>query len=337
MVFLLPVADATPRAVLPMPASVPLPRWGFVGQRTWLHSYCFLGTPLVHPEADLDAVWTQVLDGLRWVRGGPWLELPVMVQDGPVAVSLHRVCARRPALHRPVGERGFVRRRPEPTYAAEWISAKNRGNLARKRRNLERQCGAPVLTTERAATDPEGALDQFLHLEAAGWKGRTGTALLSRPGDTRFFREMAAGFAADDRLLVFTLEAGHRVLAQSIVLVAGSGLFGFKRAYDEAVARSSPGTLLDLDLLEWFHRAEEFTSLDTSSEPSAADRDVYGDRLALSASVVGLGRSARHVPGLFRNVDVARAHLRGPRATARRTIDTLRTAVHRGTRSGGGP
>jgi CelD/BcsL family acetyltransferase involved in cellulose biosynthesis len=191
--------------------------------------------------------------------------------------------------------------------------------------------------TERAGTDLEGSLDQFLHLEAAGWKGRTGTALLRRPGDTRFFREMAAGFAADGRLLVFNLEAGHRVLAQSVVLTAGSGLFGFKRAYDEAMARSSPGTLLDLDLLEWFHRAEAFTSIDTSSEPSVADRDLYGDRLALSVSVVGLGGSARHVPGLFHHVDVARARLRGTRATARATIDTLRTAVRRGARSGSGP
>ncbi|GAA4915179.1 CelD/BcsL family acetyltransferase involved in cellulose biosynthesis [Actinomycetospora succinea] len=326
-VFLLPVADATPHAMAPVPRPVPLRRAGVVGcvgLRTWLHPYCFLGTPLVDPDVDVDRLWDTVLGALPALRPTPWLDLPKIPADGPVGRSLRRAVATRPTRCTSLGDRSFARRRPQPTYLAEWMSSKGRSELNRKRRVLQRGLGADVATVEQGREDPAGAVARFLELEAAGWKGRAGTAMAVRPGHGRFLQEMADGFAADGRLLGFALEAGPRVLARSIAITAGGGVFGFKRAFDEEFARSSPGTLLDVDLLDWFHGQPDLQWIDTSSDPSRADTDIYGDHMELATTVVGLGRTARHVPALFAAVDAARERLRRHRPAVRRRIDLVR-------------
>ena len=170
-------------------------------------------------------------------------------------------------------------------------------------------------------------MTRFLELEAAGWKGRSGSAMAARPGHAQFLRELADGFGADGRLLALELEAGPRLLAQSLAITAGDGVFGFKRAFDEDLSRSSPGTLLDVDLLDWFHEREEFAWIDTSSEPVSADRDIYGDRLELGTTVVGLGRAGRAVPALFGAVDAGRDHYRRLRPAVDRRVEQVRERV----------
>ena len=153
-VFLLPVADAAPRTLSRVPRRVPLRRLGVAGLHTWMHSYCFLGTPLVDPDVDLDRLWEAVLTRLPASRRAPWLELPGIPVEGPIGASLHRVSAFRPARYTSQGSRSFVRRRPEPTYLSEWMSSKNRSNLGRKRRALQRELGVELVTGERGTTDP---------------------------------------------------------------------------------------------------------------------------------------------------------------------------------------
>jgi CelD/BcsL family acetyltransferase involved in cellulose biosynthesis len=334
MLFLLPVVDATPRELVPIPVGTPLRRLRAAGLRTWVHRYCFLATPLVDPEADPDAVWTEVLDGLGAVRPAPWLELPLLAADGPVGAALRRVCADRPARHISLGERGFVRRRPENTYLRQWVTSKNRANLARRRRHLQRDLGGDVATVQRGHGRRD--VEQFLRLESAGWKGRHGTALLCREGDASFVREMASEFSADGRFVLLSLEAGGRTVAQTTAIIAGAGLFGFKRAYDEGLAPSSPGTLLDVDLLDWFHRRHDLEWIDTSAEPRVADRGLYGDRLELGTTVVGLGRGGRRVPAMFGAVDTVRDLRRRARRRIAGRVEALRSRVRRAN-SGGAP
>jgi hypothetical protein len=64
------------------------------------------------------------------------------------------------------------------TYATEWIARRHLANLARRRRHLSRMLGTEVGTVDRTTAELGEAIEQFLHLEARGWKGRTGTALL---------------------------------------------------------------------------------------------------------------------------------------------------------------
>jgi CelD/BcsL family acetyltransferase involved in cellulose biosynthesis len=276
------VAESGDALVFLMPVAGGIQLRGMLisGLRSWMHDYCFLGTPLLSAHEDLDRIWMAILDELRRNRPAPWLTMQLVSTDGPVAAALHRAAAqaglgvrRSPDLCR-----GFVRRRPELTYALEWISRKHRANYARRRRNLGRELGIEISTVERVAAEPDKAIEQFLHLEARGWKGRTQTAILCRPGHDRFFREMSRSFADQGRLMFLSLQAGTRVLAQNTALIGGRGLFGFKKAYDETLARWSPGTLLDFDVLKWFHEMRQLAWLDTCS--SAGDEGgtkMFGD------------------------------------------------------------
>jgi hypothetical protein len=218
-------------------------------------------------------------------------------------------------LQSPVSWRAFVHRRPEPTYTTEWLARKHRANFARRRRELGRRLGAELRVVDRAASDPHAAIEEFLQLEASGWKGRSGTALLRRPGHARFFRETCRAFASQGRLMLLSLQAGSRVVAQSTALVGGDGLFGFKKTYDERLARWSPGTLLDLEVLAWFHQRTDLAWLDTcSSVDNQGASQVFRDRRPIGAMLLPTSRlgsaAATLLPVAFR----AHAYLRATRA-----------------------
>jgi CelD/BcsL family acetyltransferase involved in cellulose biosynthesis len=276
-----------------MPVSRGTGRWRVRagGLWAWTHDYCFLGTPLLAADGDPDRVWAAVIGHLR--RGSPasLLVVPIHPTQGPVAQALHRtgLGAGFTIRRGPAAQRGFVLRRPQPSYAREWISRKHLADMARRRRQLGRKMGTEVATVDRAAAGLDGAIEQFLTLEAKGWKGRGGTALSCRPGHDQFFREMSRGFADRGRLMFLSLEAGTRVLAQNTALVGGEGLFGFKRAYDENFARWSPGSQLDLDVLDWFHQQAPLAWLDTCSSPDAeTGATTFGDRRAMCTLAIPL-------------------------------------------------
>jgi len=305
------------RFLLPVSGSSGLRRLPITGLRPWMHDYCFLGTPLLAAHGDPDRVWAAVTEHLRRHSPAPVLVIPLHPAQGPVAAALHRtgLGAGLGIRRSPAVSRGFVARRPEPTYAREWMSRKHLANMARRRRHLAKTLGTEVVTVERASDGFDKAVEQFLELESKGWKGRSRTALSCRPGHDRFFREMTRGFAEQGRLMFLSMEAGSQVVAQNTALVAGEGLFGFKRAYDEEFSRWSPGSLLDLDVLDWFHRSAPLAWLDTCSAPEdGTGSRAFGDRRPLCTLAVPLsplgGAAAAMVPAGAR----ARRYVRATRA-----------------------
>ncbi len=278
--FLMPVLGGTAR--WRVPAAV---------LRAWMHDYCFLGTPLLAADGDPDLVWAAVLGHLRRGSRTSLLVVPFHAAYGPVAAALQRAGLESGIGIRrgPAAQRGFVLRRPQPSYAREWMSQKHLANMARRRRQLRCTVGAEVAAVDRAAVGLEGAIEQFLTLEAKGWKGRNRTALSCRSGDVKFFREMSHAFADRGRLMFLSLEAGSRVLAQNTALVGAGGLFGFKRAYDEDFARWSPGSLLDLDVLDWFHRQASLDWLDTcTAADNGTGATLFGDRRGICTMTIPL-------------------------------------------------
>jgi CelD/BcsL family acetyltransferase involved in cellulose biosynthesis len=305
LVFLLPVSDGHRFRGI-----------GLLLLKAWVHDYCYLGTPLLSAHDDPVQIWTAVTGTLRRVRPAPLLVIQFHTDDGPVAAALRQADARAGLGVRrsPVTQRGFVHRRAAPTYASEWVARKHLANLARRRRQLGRTLGCPVETVDRAATGLDAAVEEFLQLEASGWKRRTGTALQCRPGHDQFFRELSRGFAEQGRLMLLSLQGGTQVLAQSTALLAGPGLFGFKKAYDQAFARWSPGTLLDLDVLTWFHDTPQLRWLDTCAFGDApAGGSLFGDRRAICTLLLPLSPAGTAAAALLAASLRARTQLRSRR------------------------
>jgi CelD/BcsL family acetyltransferase involved in cellulose biosynthesis len=205
--------------------------------------------PLVGAEDPVRA-WHALLTGLRRSRGPGLLELANLPGDGPLAESLTEAIAR---LGMAVRERerddracAFAHRLSEKEtqslLSAEHSSAGTTKKRARHVRQLEAEVGP--LTVTALGADPS-AIDRFLHLEAAGWKGdasQAGRALLLT-GHDAWFRAVTAAFRADDRLVATALTAGENLLYLGIGLRAGAGVFSTLDAYDERYALYSAGAI----------------------------------------------------------------------------------------------
>ena len=260
---------------------------------TWRHAYRYLGTPLVHADA-LEEAATALLAGLC-SRRHPWLVLDQVYLDGPVSDALRRAARARRATwqEHEVWERPAVRARAEDTYLQGTLSARSAKALRRHRRNLERDLG-PVRTRDHAGEDLAAEVEGFLALEAAGWKGRAGTALACHPAHAEFFRQACRGLAAAGRLELWRLDAGDVTAARQCHVVSGDTVFHFKTTYDEQLARYSPGVQLELDVLRAFHDDPALAALDpcTDPEPGTSSR-LYPDSRRLGTVLLGLTPAGR--------------------------------------------
>jgi CelD/BcsL family acetyltransferase involved in cellulose biosynthesis len=312
-VQLLVVRDATGwAAVAPVRRQaawrlVPLPTLA-----VWQHDYSFLGTPLVAHDRVAQAAGALVDTAL--VARGVGLVALDTVADGPVA----RAVADRMAEHRlePVVYRAYQRaglhRRDEPTYLDETRSPHHRREGRRLQRKLERELGAALIVEDRAG-DP-AAVEDFLELEAAGWKGAAGTAFIRRPGHAEFFRELCDRFAAQGRLQLLASSAGGRIVAMKVNVRSGGGLFCFKIAHDETLGRYSPGVQLEVETVSRFHGDRELAFMDSCAAPgNAMINRLWPDRRAITSTVLptsgALGWAARRHTPLAATLD-ARIRLR---------------------------
>lgn len=234
------------------------------GTAAWAHIYCFLGTPLVRADA-LAAFAPALLAATVAARESSFLGLPLLATSDPVAGALAAAAAesglRRVCLR--TYDRAFLRRREEPKqYVA--LRPKHRREFRRLGDRLCERLEAPLEVRDEA--DSDAAIDDFLRLEASGWKGRHGTAFASLDGHARFFRKLCHGFRELGRLQLLVLRADGRPLAAKCNLRGGEGLFCFKIAFDEQLARFSPGIQLELRNIDHFHDDHQLQWMDSCAE-----------------------------------------------------------------------
>ena len=109
--------------------------------------------------------------------------------------------------------------------------------------------GAVAIRREDGRGELDGALGEFLALEAAGWKGARGTAIAADPARARFYTRVARDAAARGALAMRTLTLDGRAVAVHLGLVHGGVFHLPKTAYDEALGNVSPGQLLQREVL----------------------------------------------------------------------------------------
>jgi CelD/BcsL family acetyltransferase involved in cellulose biosynthesis len=268
------------RACLPVErrrfGRLPLPC--LVGAR---HVYAFLGTPLVAAE-EIDATAEALLRAGLAARCAvlvlPWIDVA-----GPVHAAFSRVLSRAgTGVLRARGfQRAALRRAVDDDYIDRAKSHKHVRELARLRRTLERAAGGPAACVDRSA-DPT-APREFLALEAAGWKGRNGTAMACDPAHAEWFERACASMLATGRLQMLALECNGSTIAMNCNFLAGEGAFCFKIAHDERYARHSPGVLLVVDTVHHFHDQGRLAWMDSCADPAnAMINGLWPDRRRLA-------------------------------------------------------
>lgn len=168
------------------------------------------------------------------------------------------------------------------------IGAKKLKELRRQRHRLE-DAGPVTFQTASTPSRIGPALEAFLALEAKGWKGKRGTAMIRRAGDAAFIRNAAAALAARGQFEVVSLTRNGETLASGLILRDRGRAFFFKIAIDERCARTSPGVQLTLELTKQLCADPSITFAD-----SCADRDhpmidhVWRERIEIADVFVGL-------------------------------------------------
>ena len=170
-------------------------------------------------------------------------------------------------------------------------------NMKNNLRRWQARLGAAgKLTPVRLAPgdDVEAWAQEFMRLEASGWKGRAGTALACREDDRRFVAGVFGEAFRRGRLQITGLNLDGRPLARHVMFSAGEGSFSFKLAYDETHASCSPGILAEVDNVRQFMETPGLRWIDsnTARESTGYGR-VWKDRLTVQRVVIGARGAGR--------------------------------------------
>lgn len=160
------------------------------------------------------------------------------------------------------------------------------------------------------------ALPDFLALEAAGWKGKAGTAIARLPQALAYFDSLATHFAAADALQIDALLLDDRPLAMGLLVESAGTRHFLKIAYDETQARHSPGRALTIAMLQADFAGTPPVFFDSGAGDGVdAGTYVWGERRLMANALIGLGNPSPDLPRVAARL---RQVLRRARARLRR-------------------
>lgn len=258
-------------------------------QTAWATDYSPLGTPLLHPEAgpETPELFLKAAAGPGKVLAVPYLPLTSETAQRMLEAGGGRivVTARSERACHTGGRQG------EEQFKTAF-SGKRRKEMNRLLRRLGEH-GETRFESLQGASACEG-FEAFLDLEAAGWKGRGGTALKSRPETAAFARQAIANCAERNALRIDRLWAGDKLVAALVLFIERGSVFAWKIAFDEDFARYSPGAQLVLETFRKNLEMPGFSLADSLAIPGhSMIEPLWRGRLETGMLLVAFGAAAK--------------------------------------------
>lgn len=280
-----------------MPFSIEKPGFsiGATIIRAWSNPFGPLGTPLLDAEDAAETI-SNLYEALAAPSAGlpPVLVLPDIRLNGKFA-QLARAVAIGETLPLTVTDT-FSRPMLEslldgPTYLREAVSSQHLRELKRQWNNLAKQ-GALVYNVARQPDEIRLRMEEFLVLEASGWKGRERSAMIMDRFRAAFAREAVNNLAEADSVRIHTLDLDGKAIATVIVLLMAGEAFAWKTAYDERFAKYSPGKLLVAELTEWHLDDANIIRSDSCAVPDHPVMSrLWQEREEMGTLVIGLAQN----------------------------------------------
>lgn len=254
--------------------------------RSWTHPFAALGGLTLHKDHAEPALTALLKHLARERQPATALCLDRIAAEGALAETLRRV-AKSLRLdidtlahhHRPVLSL------PPPTGADTDRRSKSR---RRQRRRLAEQ-GAVQFRLLETYDAVRAGFERFLALEAGGWKGERGTALVQDPVVANFSRAMIWSAARHDGVWIGELLLENDVIASIVLLVASDRAFLWKMAHNETYQAFSPGALLLLDLNAWLGTDNRLRLVDSCAEAGHAVMEhLWHERTEIADVTVAL-------------------------------------------------
>ncbi|WP_209347202.1 GNAT family N-acetyltransferase [Pontixanthobacter sp. CEM42] len=260
----------------------------------WLHDNAFCGVPLVARGSER-AFWQAVLNwASATTRSALFLHLMHLPEDSVLVDALSSSLeVKQPAavVHRE--ERAMLRSdQTSDEYFTASMSGKKRKELRRQHNRLS-ELGTVTIERQSGSAGITRWIDTFLAVEAAGWKGKEGSALASNADTEQLFRQSLAGAAKSSRLERLSLTLSGKPIAMLANFVSAPGVFSFKTTFDEAYARFSPGVLLQRENLKLL----DDPAIDWADSCAAADHPmierIWREKRSIVRINIGLGGALR--------------------------------------------
>ncbi|MGX9572865.1 GNAT family N-acetyltransferase [Mesorhizobium sp. f-mel] len=280
------------RLLVPFSVERPAMPLGVRVMRTWSSPFGPIGTPLVDRDDPVG-----VVEDFFSMLSRPHLKLPKVLVlpdirlDGPVASLLATVAETRGLTlvttgkaERPMLESGLD--------GNDYLKASLRSHHYREFRRLKRRLADLGRLEHLVARGPENirhAIERFLTLEAAGWKGRERTAMAIDRYRAAFAREAVHRLAEQDLCRIHSLTLDDRTIASLIVFVEAGVAYTWKTAYDETLAAYSPGTLLMIEVTRQHLDDPNIMMTDSCAVPDHPVMSrLWTERRPIGTLVIGL-------------------------------------------------
>ncbi len=289
--------EQTSRMRLLMPFSVEKPGFAVGASilRIWANPFGPLGTPLVDAE-DAAETLDNLLEALadRRVRLPKVLVMPDLRLNGRFAQLMRAVAVarnlpltvtspyQRPTLESNLDGEAYLRQAVSPHHVRE---------MRRLWRNMAKT-GTLTYEVARQPADIRRRTEEFLALEAKGWKGRKRSALISDRYRAAFAREAIGNLAEADGVRIHTLDWNGRAIASLVVFIMAGEAYTWKTAYDEDFARFSPGKLLMMKVTDWHLDDANILRTDSCAVPDHPIMSrLWTEREEMGTLVIGLNES----------------------------------------------
>ncbi|MET3615886.1 CelD/BcsL family acetyltransferase involved in cellulose biosynthesis [Rhizobium aquaticum] len=294
--------DGRKRARFLMPFSVERPGLGLGSPiiRVWANHFAPLGTPLIDAEEAAESV-----DNVFEALGSPDAGLPQVLVipdvkiDRPAAQLIRALALGRnlPIAATDQRERPMLESLLDgETYMSESLSAKHNHEMRRQWRKLSEK-GEVTYNVARQPRDVVRRMEEFLLLEASGWKGKEKTALTIDRLRSAFAREAIYNLAQADKVRIHTIDLDGQAIASLIVFLSAGEAYTWKTAYNEAYADCSPGKILMSKVTEWHLDDANIVRTDSLAVPDHPVMSrLWRERDAMATLIIGLS------PGRDRDV-----------------------------------
>ena len=254
----------------------------------WTHPYGPLGLPLVDAESVDEAV-PALIEGLAPANAGISLTIPDVPLDSSIAVAVmkHAEATDRPIAVLTPHHRAVLKRPAVPVDLRAAQPPRRRKEYTRQMRRLG-DLGRVVLETATERDRVCARFEEFVALEAAGWKGRAGSALASLLPAAEFAREAVFNLSAAGAVRIDSMRLDDHPIAILVSFTTGATAFTWKIAYDEAYARFSPGAQLMMDVASSLFADPTVARIDSCATADHPMVDhLWPDRMAIGTVVLG--------------------------------------------------
>jgi CelD/BcsL family acetyltransferase involved in cellulose biosynthesis len=276
----------------------------------------YLATPVID-RACLEETLSAMLEFIAVESALPKIiALDAMTADCATMHALTRVLAARgspPFIFRTARRPTLASALDGKQYMEQALSSGSRKKLRQHRRRLG-EMGALEFRIINEPGAVRTAFEDFLSIEASGWKGRQGTAIASDPADAAFARDMIGTLVQHGGAAIHVLTLAGRPIGLQVVLRAGRAAFTWKTTYDERLQDYSPGMLLLEDYTAAFLADSEIDYVDSCAFDDTSFMAVWREREAIAHMWIDVQRNpSLAFPALCR----AQKTYLGLRATAK--------------------